>query len=149
VKKVLINFFGVFLLLFLVAISVHIIFFKTPEVNIGIPESAIFDLEEDGHWYPGKRVEKKVEIENAGNVPVKVSFFAVQKESSPLRVSFQLPEKDGRKIDPGENKEVLVRAYMPAETGNAFQGERWKKDFIFRANKQGVFKEQDLLKRRW
>jgi len=120
------------------------------EVKIRGPGNAIFSFEKDGYWYPGRTVEKWIEVKNIGILPI--DFYIISSGQDfpsfdakgdganvPLRVSW--PEWEDVDNDdhgvwhikPGSSQGVLIRVHLPYEADNTCQGDIWTLTFTFQA----------------
>ena len=120
------------------------------EVKISAPSNAIFSFETDGYWWPGRTVEKWVEVKNVGTLPFDF-YISCSGQDIPsydlagdganvgLRVSWpEWDDIDGDDhgawhIKPGGSQRVLLRIYFPTDADNTCQGNIWTLTFTFQA----------------
>ena len=120
------------------------------EVKIRAPNNAIFSFETDGYWWPGRTVEKWVEVKNVGTLPFDF-YISCSGQDIPsydaagdganvgLRVSWpeweDVDEDDHGvwHIEPGSSQRVLIRVHLPYQADNTCQGDIWTLTFTFHA----------------
>jgi len=120
------------------------------EVKIEGPGNSIFSFETDGYWWPGRMVEKWVEVKNVGTLPFDF-YISCSGQDIPsydaagdganvgLRVSWpeweDIDEDDHGvwHIEPGSSQGVLIRVHLPYQADNTCQGDIWTLTFTFHA----------------
>ena len=120
------------------------------EVRIDGPGDSIFSFESDGYWWPGRTVEKWIEVKNIGTLPLDF-YISAKGHDSPYydprgdgaNVSLEISwpnweDYDGKDhgiwhIDPGSKQKVLIRVHMPYDADNTCQGNIWKIILTFHA----------------
>jgi len=119
-------------------------------IKIEGPGDAIFNFETDNYWWPGRTVEKWIEVKNIGTLPFDFTVecsgqaypsFDAKGDGANISLSVSWPQWDdiGKDdhgvwhIEPGSSQKVLIRVHLPYEANNLVQGDCWNLTFTFRA----------------
>ena len=160
-KKILMTSLMISLTLVLVGLGTWATFFPSerieereifPEAKLEIkgPGDAIFNFTADGYWWPGRTVQKWIEVKNNGNLPFDFyltsrgqDFPVFDAKGNGNNVYFEVswpewedPDQDDHgkwHIKPGSFQRILLQVHLPPEADNTVQGDRWEITFTFHA----------------
>jgi hypothetical protein len=109
------------------------------------PGNGIFNIS-DGLWWPGRILEKSIEVKNTGNLPLDFTiscsgndkpFFDAKNDGANvgLNISWDdnLTLQQKWRLLPNQSQNIFIRIKMPELADNTCQGDIWSVTFTFAA----------------